>query len=422
MRKYFIIYFILCVIILAGALLFVQAPAADPGQDIDFVAINEIARQSAVHWLEPEELGATIFPYRFIILDNEGDVRYASHEGLPESLTDALRRGFVPVDITVGSSIIGKALAETSPADAHAQSGGRRAVIFAAIALIFVLSAALLLALNRTLFMPLKRLEEFAHKITTGQLDEPLPMEKNNIFGLFTQSFDIMRLSLREARREQHKAEQNKKELIASLSHDVKTPVTSIRLISELLQAKTTDMASMEKLKSIEQKADQIDRLMNNLLHSTLEELGELKVEVTSTPSSDLTGLFREMDTLASCSVGAVPACLIELDASRMRQVIGNVLTNSYKYAATDVDVNCDIVDEFVRLDVNDYGPGVNPEELELITTKFYRGENARTSQKEGEGLGLYIAKMLMEKMGGGMEAFNREDGFTIRLWVRLSR
>jgi signal transduction histidine kinase len=403
-------------------LLFMFAPAAGPGQDIDFIAINELTKQSAEHWQEPEKLENIVFPYRFVIFDNEGDARYASNEGLPDSLTDALRRGFVSMDITIGSSITGKALVETSPPETQTQPGRPQAVVIAAFVLILVLSAAFLWTLNRTLLRPLRSLEEFAHKITTGQLDEPLPMDKSNIFGLFTQSFDIMRLSLQEARREQHKAEQNKKELIASLSHDVKTPVTSIRLISELLQAKTTDTASLDKLKSIEQKADQIDRLMNNLLHSTLEELGELKVEVVSMPSTDLTGLFSEMDTLASCSVGAVPACLVELDAARMRQVIGNILSNSYKYAATGIDVDCGIVDEFLQVAVNDYGPGVPPEELELITTKFYRGENARASQKEGEGLGLYIAKMLMEKMGGGMEAFNRDDGFTIRLWVRLSR
>jgi len=84
--------------------------------------------------------------------------------------------------------------------------------------------------------------------------------------------------------------------------------------------------------------------------------------------------------------------------------------------------VNCSIVGDFLQLDISDYGPGVKPEELDLITKKYYRGELAKSSQKEGEGLGLYIAKLLMEKMGGGLEAFNRADGFTIRISLRLSR
>ena len=105
----------------------------------------------------------------------------------------------------------------------------------------------------------------------------------------------------------------------------------------------------------------------------------------------------------------------------RMEQVIGNIITNSYKYANTDIDVDFKICEDVLQIQINDYGSGVNSDEIELICTKFYRGENAKVSQKDGEGLGLYIAKLLMEKMGGGLEAFNREDGFGIRLWVQLS-
>jgi signal transduction histidine kinase len=419
MKKYFVLYIILCGMMCAGLLLLALLPPPEHTREIDFIAINGITRQAAAHWQEPSALRNIVSPYRFVLLDNAGDVRYASHAGLPGSLTDALRRGFVPMDVSVGSSIVGKALVEISSA---AKEGRQRAAVLAAFVLLCLLSAAFLWALHNALIKPFKSLETFAHKITTGQFDEPLPMDRHNNFGLFTQSFDVMRASLQEARRAQHQAERTKKELMAALSHDVKTPLTSIRLISELLRAKTADPASLEKLKLIEQKAGQIDRLMNDLLHSTLEELGELQVKISSTASSALLELFREMDPLSKTRAGAIPPCLIELDTARMRQVIGNILANSYKYAATAINVECGILDEFLQVDVHDYGPGVEPEELELITTKFYRGEHARVSQKEGEGLGLYIAKLLMEKMGGGLEAFNRGDGFTVRLWVRLSR
>jgi len=158
------------------------------------------------------------------------------------------------------------------------------------------------------------------------------------------------------------------------------------------------------------------------MLHSALEELGELKVTIASEDSGVLRSLLEEADNLSMVRVGVIPSCLIELDRVRMEQVIGNILANSYKYAGTNIDVDCVIRGELLQLDISDYGKGVDPEELELITTKFYRGENAKASIKEGEGLGLYIAKLLMDKMGGGLEAFNRDDGFTVRLWVRLSR
>ncbi|MCL2162999.1 MAG: HAMP domain-containing histidine kinase [Oscillospiraceae bacterium] len=394
-----------------------------PQQEIDYVALNEIAKQVALHWREPEELYLVDSEYRFTVIDNEGRVRYLSDEGLPGSLPAAIRLGFTPIDIMEGTTLVGKALIETSPGDVAIAAQTRLAVaVLAAFILFAALNLAFLLALHNALIKPFKRLQYFAHKITTGRLDEPLPMDKNNIFGLFTQSFDVMRDSLLEARKNQLQAERAKKELIASLNHDVKTPVTSIRLISELLQAGTSDPVATEKLKTIETKADQIDRLMNDMLHSALEELGELKVTITSEDSRILRSVFEDTDHLSKVRVSEIPVCLIELDRARMEQVIGNIIANTYKYAATFIDVDFSICDELLQVDVNDYGTGVDPEELELITTKFYRGENAKASSKGGEGLGLYIAKLLMDKMGGGLEAFNRDDGFTIRLWIRLSR
>jgi signal transduction histidine kinase len=168
-------------------------------------------------------------------------------------------------------------------------------------------------------------------------------------------------------------------------------------------------------------KANQISYLINNMLHNALEELNELKVNPVSKESNVLLTLFKNADYLAKTRIGDIPSCLVELDTARMEQVIDNIITNSYKYAATDIDVSFKICEEFLQVDINDYGKGVIPDELELICTKFYRGENALTSQKDGEGLGLYIAKQLMEKMGGGLEACNRDNGFTIRLWIELS-
>ena len=423
MRKYAWLYAILAVIILAGFLLFTTIRPSDREQEKDYVALNEIAKQAALHWGSPEELNRFDSIYRYAIIDNEGNVIYSSEEGLPDSLPAAIRRGYVPMDITIGTSTVGKALVEVFPIDAveEAQTslaGAAAAMFTMMVALNFVF----LLALHNALVRPFKRLQSFAHKITTGRLDEPLPMDRNNIFGLFTQSFDVMRESLLEARRNQLQAERAKKELIVSLNHDVKTPVTSIRLISELLQAGTSDPAIIEKLKTIEIKADQIDLLMNDMMHSALEELGELKVTIASEDSAVLRSIFEDADHLSNIRINSIPICLLDIDRTRMVQVIGNIVANSFKYAGTYIDVDCTIQDELMQVDINDYGKGVDPEELELITTKFYRGENAKASPKEGEGLGLYIAKLLMDKMGGGLEAFNRDDGFTVRLLIRLSR
>ncbi len=422
MKKYIALYIILAAFPLAGLWLFAGVPGMVPRGGIDYTAVNAIVKQAELCWDEPGRLGQSGFIYRFTVIDGEGRVLYASHPGLPSTQPDAVRLGFMPMDITDGASVIGKAFIEVFPISAEETARGRLAsVALFSFLLLCALNFSFLLAFHRMLIKPFNRLEAFAHRIAAGRLDEPLPIDKRNIFGLFTKSFDIMRESLLEARRKQARAERAKKELAASLNHDVKTPVTSIRLIAELLRAGATDPGVTEKLKTIEAKADQIDRLMNDMMHSALEDLGELKVNVTSEDSGILQELLTEAGSLNPVRVGKIPSCLIEIDRVRMEQIIGNIVANADKYAGTPIDAACETDGDLFRIDINDYGGGVGPEELELITAKFYRGENAKASHKDGEGLGLYIAKLLMDKMGGSLEAFNRDDGFTVRLWVRMS-
>jgi len=395
-----------------------------PPKEISNAAVNEITKQGALCWQDPDALDDIVFQYRFFIIDNEGTIIYSSDENLPGSLQSAIRQGFLPMDITVDSVVVGKAVIEVYPENnteiALQKLSQATLIIFV---LLCILTVSSLLILHFSVIKPFLSLEDFAHKISTGRFEEPLPMDRNNIFGLFTQSFDVMRSSLLEAQQKQHKAERAQKELIASLNHDIKTPVTSIRLTSELLQADTgISPKTAEKLKLIDVKADQISRLVDDMLHSTLEEMGELKVNATGQQSSVLADIFKSADILAKTCLGEIPPCLIEIDSIRMEQVIGNVITNSYKYAQTDIDVSFMILENFLHMSINDYGNGVAPEELELICTKFYRDDNAKKLNKEGEGLGLYIARQLMEKMGGGLEPANRDDGFTVRIWIRLTR
>ena len=294
-------------------------------------------------------------------------------------------------------------------------------IVIITFALLLLTVAIFLIFIYKSIILPFKRIQHFAHKISIGILDEQLPISKNNPFGLFTQSFDIMRASLLEARQKQIIAERAKKELIASLSHDIKTPITSIKLTIELLQIKNNDPATAEKLKIIETKANQINALMNDILHSTLEELGELQISLSSEDSSILSDLFKNSDHLSKTKLSPIPSCLIEIDKVRMEQVIGNIIANSYKYADTNIDVNFNIQGKGLQIDIIDYGDGIESDEIELVATKFYRGKNAKILQKEGEGLGLYIAKLLIEKMGGALEVLNHNNGFAIRIWINLS-
>ena len=418
-----IVYASAIVIILAVLLFYSGLHSLPSAITVDTVAVNEIVKQAELNLDDPAALGRTDFTYRFFIVNNEGEVLYTSDRSLPDNAQTAIRRGFLPMSIEKNGRAAGMALIETHPEDSIGMALARlRAISVVSFLALCAVNIAFLAVFYRSSVKPFRQIERFAQKISAGVFDEPLPANKNNPFGLFTHSFDIMRDSLLDARQKQYRAERAQKELIASLSHDIKTPLTSIRLITELLQVGAGDSAISEKLATIEMKANQIDRLMNDMLLSALDELGELTVTPVSEDCGVLPEMFKSADHLSLVRLGSIPPCMVELDPARMEQVIGNVIINSYKYAGTDIDVTFNIAGEGLQIDIDDYGDGVEPEALELITTKFYRGHNAVASQKEGEGLGLYVAKQLMEKMGGGLEALNRGDGFTIRLWVRLSR
>lgn len=114
--------------------------------------------------------------------------------------------------------------------------------------------------------------------MAAGNLDVPLEMDKQNIFGPFTESFDLMRSELKRSKKNEYLANQSKKELVASLSHDIKTPVASIQAITELMLVQQTDEAVRKSLTTINDKAKQITALVTDLFHASLEELQKLKV------------------------------------------------------------------------------------------------------------------------------------------------
>jgi signal transduction histidine kinase len=101
--------------------------------------------------------------------------------------------------------------------------------------------------------------------------------------------------------------------------------------------------------------------------------------------------------------------------------VIGNIISNSYKYAGTGIEVSYRLVEEYLEMSVRDFGPGVPEEELGMILGKFYRGKKWADSKEEGSGLGLYIASTLMEKMDGELLPSNEGRGFKITLMIPLS-
>lgn len=264
---------------------------------------------------------------------------------------------------------------------------------------------------------PFHKLQKFSAEIAKGNLDIPLLMNRHNFFGAFTESFDIMREELKRARESEYEANRSKKELVAELSHDIKTPIATIKAVCEVLQVKEKNQDTLDKVEVIANKAEMIDSLVGNMFHATLEELEILKVEPEENSSLLVEEMILEQKYYEEIVMeNRIPECLLYFDELRFKQVIDNIIHNAYKYAKTGCYVTFFEQENGVQIQIRDQGMGMPEEELSLAAEKFYRGSNAKG--KSGSGLGLYLAKKFMEGMQGGMEFYN-EDGFVVRLFLR---
>jgi signal transduction histidine kinase len=224
--------------------------------------------------------------------------------------------------------------------------GGRNAKL--RIALLGTLTAftaavgLVMLGIDRRILAPFRSLQSFAQAIAAGNLDMPLAQDQAGSFGAFTESFDLMRQELAQARESERQANRSKKELVASLSHDIKTPVASIKAVAELMAATVVVDRTQRQLATISGKADQIDALVTNLFKATLEELEALPVKPEGIASTFPGKLIADADYDDRANVGAIPECLVTADPMRLAQVLNNVFENSYKYADTAIEVTAE--------------------------------------------------------------------------------
>ena len=264
---------------------------------------------------------------------------------------------------------------------------------------------------------PFKRLNSFATRVAEGNLDMPLEMDKGHVFGEFTESFDLMRTELKKARAAEKKASDDKKEMVAKLSHDIKTPVASIKSTSEIGFEVTKEERTKEMFNVINVKTDQIKSLVDNLFNSSVQDVTEIAVNPGAYESDYVTTLIKNSDYMNRAGGFTMPDCTVYMDKLRMQQVFDNIFMNSYKYADTAMKVSTELQDEYLVIRISDEGPGVKPEELPLLKEKYKRGSNSES--KDGAGLGLYLANYFMEKMDGKLELKNLEKGLETAVFLR---
>ncbi len=386
--------------------------------------LNDIIMTVQENWYSPDILKETDFGMDVLVLNNDNDVVFTNNPqmaGKIDSVYRAALKGFKCFPVQRGNRSFGTVIIPDEGAVSLQKARYSVVAVQSVMAVLMICTAAAFgLYAEFKILRPFRKLKDYAGLISQGRLDEPLMMDRNNIFGDFTVSFDIMREELKKSQKAENDLKIREKELIASLSHDLKTPVTGIRLLCELLSVKTDDRYVCEKVENISQKAEQIDVLISDMLASALDDLGEMNVSVQDENSEVIRELIKAGDTRNLVTEYTIPECIVLTDRNRLMQVIGNIFSNSYKYAGTAVDVSARINGRFIELCISDHGPGVPDDEIIYVTNKFYRGRSNSTG-KEGSGLGLYIASELMGKMGGELICSSDGNGFSVTLYIPLS-
>ena len=417
---------LICIIIITIIIMLLPPVIEDLNQHsastLDVVEVNQLV--SEIEGSDKMAVAKSSGPYSFnyTILDKNQKVIYTSAEDEAGSIVAATKNRDTIRDLYKDEELVGWLIIhnEVSELDEKINQYYAKMYMISYIAIIF-LWGGYTVWIYFSVIRPFDKMRDFASAVAAGDLDKPLEMDRKNIFGAFTESFDIMRDELAIARKREYEANVSKKELVAQLSHDIKTPVASIKAMSEVLEAKSQqseDEFTNSKVKLIGAKADQIDTLVNNLFASTLKELEQMEVKAVETESTVLKPFIENSDYQSKIKYQEIPECLIYLDKLRVGQVFSNIIYNSYKYANTDIMLTTHVDEEYLYISFADKGGGVPEDELPFVMEKFRRGSNAEGI--EGSGLGLNICRNLMQDMQGMMVCENEDGGFKVTLGFKL--
>lgn len=281
-----------------------------------------------------------------------------------------------------------------------------------AILMIFISSLYLYIRVIR----PFYELKDYSADIAAGNLDKPLKVHRGNYFGEFTSAFDDMREELVRTRTSEKEAVEKNKTIISALSHDIKTPIASIRAYAEAFEANmdSTPEKREKYLRIIMEKCDEVTRLTNDLFIHSISELDKLdvkleSVDIISFVDDKVRHLFVD-ESEVTINLPERERLIITADPKRLLQVFENLKSNAEKYARSKIEITLECKDDNgAVIHFRDFGPGIREEEIPFLTEKFYRGGNA--GDENGSGLGLYIVKELVEKMNGSVQFINCHPG-----------
>lgn len=293
---------------------------------------------------------------------------------------------------------------------------------------IFLLLVFLIIYLWRHIIKPFGRLNNVPQELAKGNLAAPIPEEKSRYFGKFTWSVNLLRERIEDGRKKEISMQKDKKLLLLSLSHDIKTPLSAIKLNAKALaKGLYQDEAKrLEAAESINKRADEIESFVHQITKAASEDFMHFEVRQGEEFLSKIIDLIAARYvpqfsmTGTEFVIGEYRDCILSCDPDRLAECLQNLVENAIKYSdGRRIELRFDQMDGCELITVANTGCTLEAKELPQIFESFHRGANAEKSP--GNGLGLFICKRLMALMGGEVYADIEDGCFCITLVVRLA-
>ena len=293
---------------------------------------------------------------------------------------------------------------------------------------LFLLVAGLLYYIRRHIIVPFGRLNDVPKELARGNLAVPIPEEKSRFFGKFTWGVNLLRESIENSRKKEITMQRDKKLLLLSLSHDIKTPLSAIKLNAKALANGLYKDGEKRRAaaESINTRANEIERFVSEITKAASEDFMSFEV----TPGEEfLSVIITRIDARyapqlsisgTELDIRKYDDCILSCDPDRLAECLQNLIENAIKYGdGKRIEIGFDKMDGCELITVSNTGCTLETKELPQIFESFHRGNNA--DKVQGNGLGLFICKRLMSLMGGEVYADIRNGCFFVTLVVKLA-
>lgn len=277
----------------------------------------------------------------------------------------------------------------------------------------------------KRIIKPVDELMDANERIKQGNYNQLIEYKGEYEFEQLCDSFNNMQLTLKEEKERDAKWQKTKQDMISGISHDLKTPLTSIKgYIKGIKDGVADSKEKQEKYLDVAyKKACEMDNLIERLLYFSRVENGQISYDMRDISLKKLIEQYIRGQEFEFKEKGIIITSKIEddttvnVDVMQINRVFDNVIQNSIKYANVtnlQIEINAYSKENKVIIEIKDNGIGISDEKLEKIFDEFYRGDESRNSSSvEGNGIGLYVCKYIIERHRGTIKAVN-DNGLKI--------